>query len=61
VFEPLLQGLQRLGQQRAALLNHVSTATIAAYDPLDSVEEEYDARTGLWDAFKGIVDELRGD
>ena len=42
------------------LLNHVSTATIAAYDRLDSIEEEHDARTAVWDTFNKIIGERSG-
>jgi site-specific recombinase XerC len=47
-------------QQRAALLNHANTTTIATYDRLDSMDEERGARDAVWGAFNRIVEERSG-
>jgi len=41
-------------QQRASLLNHVNTATLAIRDRLDTSKEERDARQASWDAVKYV-------
>lgn len=43
-------------QQRAELLNHVSTTTLSVYDRLDNDAEGRVVRNASWFALKGLVD-----
>jgi integrase len=47
-------------QQRAELLNHVSTATLNVYDRLDNDAEGRVVRNASWVALKGLVDGAAG-